>query len=457
MENVHASNQASPDTSSQASQPSYPTHPDAEVPKARGDRITGDRYWSKDFADREWEHMWKRIWHVGGRTAQLEQPGDFIVHNFRHESVLIVKQEDGAIKAFFNVCMHRGNQLVAAEEGGVNGSFTCPYHSWKYGLDGELIEVQDPENFPQGDPCGKLRLKEIPRDTWGGFIFWSFDPNATPLLEYLDPIPALLANRDLENYVRVVWRTLRVNTNWKFASDNFNEAYHIPSVHPQFMPMIDDHYSTTVFEMYPSGHNRMIEKLQPSSRMPGDTEIQPLWADVLQAWDIDPADYQGRAQEARLALQQARRKLGPERGYSYFDKFLDDELTDQLHHTCFPNLTLTGTPEGLHVFRTEPDAQDPNWSTFDYWYLVPKVGGSSEVATLYGMRPYEEAEHEEGDFANYDAAIDQGDFLSQDLSLAETQQRGLQSMAFENAYLAGQEERVARFHEVLNDYLEGRR
>ena len=61
--------------------------------------------------------------------------------------------------------------------------------------------------------------------------------------------------------MRVVWRTIRVNTNWKFASDNFNEAYHIPTVHPQFAPMIDDHYSTTVFEMYPTGHNRMIEKL----------------------------------------------------------------------------------------------------------------------------------------------------------------------------------------------------
>lgn len=79
------------------------------------------------------------------------------------------------------------------------------------------------------------------------------------------------------------------------------------------------------------------------------------------------------------------------------------------------------------------------------------------MATLYGMRPLEEAEQEDGDFADYEAAIDRGDFLTQDLSLAETQQRGLRSMAFEGSYLAGQEARVARFHEVINDYLEGRR
>lgn len=436
---------------------SYPTHPDAQRPAARGDAITGDRYWSKDFAEREWEHMWKRVWHVGGRVAQLEEPGDFIVHNFRHESVMMVKQEDGSIRAFFNVCMHRGNQLVTVREGGVTDGFSCPYHGWKWGLDGELNWVQDPEDFPQGNPCGKLRLKELACETWGGFIFWSFDRNAKPLLDYLDPIPTLLGNRDLENYVRVVWRTLRVNTNWKFASDNFNEAYHIPAVHPQFMPMIDDHYSTTLFEMYPNGHNRMIEKLQPSSRTADKDQVAPLWADVLKAWDLNPEDFQGRAQEGRIALQQARRRLGPQRGYTYFDKLTDDELTDQMHHTCFPNLTLTATAEGLHMFRTEPDAEDPNWSTFDYWYMVPRVEGSSEVATLYGMRPYREAEHEDGSFADYEAAIDQGDFLTQDLSLAETQQRGLRSMAFEDCYLADQETRVRRFHEVLNDYIEGRR
>jgi phenylpropionate dioxygenase-like ring-hydroxylating dioxygenase large terminal subunit len=435
----------------------YPEHPDARPPAARGDPIGGDRYWSKDFAEREWEHMWKRVWHLGGRVSQLEEPGDFIVHDFRHESVVMVRQQDGAIRAFFNVCMHRGNRLLSVAEGAVSGAFTCPYHGWKWGLDGVLAQVQDPEDFPQGNPCGKLTLKELRCETWGGFIFWSFDPDAPALLDYLDPIPTLFANRDLENYTRVVWQTLRVNTNWKFASDNFNEAYHIPSVHPQFEPMIDDHYSTTLFEMYPNGHNRMIEKLQPSSRYADAQQVKPLWASVLREWDIDPADYEGRAQEGRLALQRARRTLGPARGYDHFARLTDDELTDQMHHTCFPNLTLTATPEGLHVFRTEPDAEDPNWSTFDYWYLAPPVRGMSEIPTLYGMRPFREAEHSFGEFETYQTTIAQGDFLAQDLSLAVTQQKGLRSMAFGDCYLAGQETRVRRFHEVINDYLEGRR
>ena len=228
-------------------------------------------------------------------------------------------------------------------------------------------------------------------------------------------------------------------------------------MHPQFEGMIDDHYSTTVFEMYPTGHNRMIEKLQPSSRYPDAQQIKPLWAQVLKEWDLDPAEFEGRAQEGRLALQQARRKSGPERGYAHFAQLTDDELTDQFHHTCFPNLTLTGTPEGLHVFRTEPDMEDPNWSTFDYWYLAPEVAGGADVPTLYGSRPWAEAEHQTGDFAAYHAEIPQGDFLIQDLDVAVTQQQGLHSLGHDDAYLAGQETRVRRFHEVINDYIEGRR
>jgi phenylpropionate dioxygenase-like ring-hydroxylating dioxygenase large terminal subunit len=150
---------------------SYPTSPLAEYPIARGDAITGDRYWSKEFADKEWEHVWKRIWHVGGRTSQLEEPGDYIVHDFRQESVLIIKQHDGSLRAFFNVCQHRGNRLTIADEGGVTDGLSCPYHGWRWGLDGVLNYVQDPETFPQGNPCGKLKLREISCDTWGGLRF----------------------------------------------------------------------------------------------------------------------------------------------------------------------------------------------------------------------------------------------------------------------------------------------
>lgn len=439
------------------SRETFPSVPEAVPVELRGDKITGDRYFSQAFAEREWEHMWTKVWHVGGREAQLPEAGDFILHNLMHESVMMVRQEDGSIRAFHNSCRHRGNQLATAEEGSMPRGFTCAYHGWRWGLDGVLEHAQDPEDFPQGNPCGKLKLVELPCATWGGFVWYSMDENAVPLEEYLYPIPHLLNARQPEKMIRVLWRTIRVNTNWKFAPDNFNESYHLPAVHPQMQAIIDEDYRNTVFEMYPTGHNRMIEQGQPSMRAMHPNEVEPAWEMMLREWGLDPAEFEGRARDGRRALQAQKRKLGKERGYSHFENLFDDELTDYFHHTLFPNVTLTGTSDGLHLYRTEPDPRDPEWCTFDYWYMVHPVEGQDTVETLYGTRPYAEAEHEFAVFGEAGSSHHLGDFLDQDLSVAVTQQRGFRSRAYADAYLSGQEGRIRRFHEVLNDYLDGRR
>ncbi|MFS0735924.1 aromatic ring-hydroxylating dioxygenase subunit alpha [Sphingomonas sp. 1P06PA] len=437
--------------------PTFPTAPDGGEKPLRGDPITAERYFSRDFAAAEWRSMWTRVWHVGGRMAQLEEAGDFIVHNFLKESVLMVRQEDGSVRAFYNSCRHRGNRLAWTEAGGVTEGISCAYHGWLYGLDGVLKAVQDEDDFPQGSPCGKLRLKEVPCATWGGFVWYSMDPDAKPLLDYLDPIPTLFAGRNLDEMVRVVWRTVTVNTNWKFSPDNFNESYHLPTVHPQMRQMIDEDYKNTRFDMFPNGHNRMIEQGQPSMRADFPNMVEPVWEMMLSDWGLDPKAYEGRARDGRLALQAAKRAQGGARGCTYFDAMLDDELTDYFHHTLFPNVTITGTPDGVHFFRTEPLASDPEWCTFDYWYMVPRIEGQDEVATVYGMRPYEEAEHECSTYGDSSGGHHLGDFIDQDLSVAVAQQMGFHSRGYEDPYLSGQESRVRRFHEVLNDYLEGRR
>lgn len=420
----------------------------------RGDPITGDRYWSPAFMEAEWDHMWTRIWHIGAREAELEEPGDFVVHRFRHEAVVLVRQEDGSIRAFYNVCRHRGNRLVVSEAGSVP-AFTCAYHGWRWGLDGVLQAAQDPENFAKGNPCGKLKLKEVPCATWGGFVWYSMDPDAKPLLDYLDPLPAQLANREMEKMVRVVWRKVEVETNWKFASDNFNESYHLPTVHPQMVQMIDEDYKATIFEMYPNGHNRMIELGQPSMRAEHPNEVEPIWEMILRAWDLDPADFKGRSRDGRQALQQRKRETGAARGHTYIDKLSDAELTDYFHHTLFPNITITGTPVdgSVHIFRTEPHISDPNKCTFEYWGLSPRIEGVESVNTVCGPRALREAELEHLVYGRDDV----GDFIDQDLSVAVQQQKGLRSRGYDDAYLSEQEARVRRFHEVLNDYLEGRR
>ncbi|MFA5628544.1 MAG: aromatic ring-hydroxylating dioxygenase subunit alpha [Thiohalomonadaceae bacterium] len=421
----------------------------------RYDKITGDRYHSREFMSREWEKMWTKVWHLGGISKQIPEPGDYVLHNFMNESVVMIRQAGGAIRAFYNTCQHRGNRLLTVEEGRVK-SLQCPYHGWTYSLDGVVTEVLNPEDFPQGDPCGKLKLKEVACEEWNGLVWYSMDENPVPLIEYLNPVPDLLRNRNIASMERVVWRTLSVETNWKFSPDNFNEAYHVSVVHPQFKPIIDEDYRNTVFEMYPSGHNRMIQKGQPSSNADEPGKVGEPWADLLKSWDLDPDAFEGRAQEGRRALQMQMRKLCKSRGYLHYQDWDDDELTDYFHHTLFPNVTLTATPDGVHMYRTEPHPSDPNKCTFDYWFFAPAVEGLDSVSTIIGERPYEAAEHE---FLTYGSEMSfdttrLGTFLDQDLSVGVTQQQGLNSRGFSGAYLSGQESRVQRFHEVLNDYLE---
>ena len=83
----------------------------------RGDPITGDRYYSTDFMEREWDHMWTRIWHLGAHLADIPKPGDYAMHDFRRESVIMIRQQDGGVRAFYNSCRHRGMRLAWSELG----------------------------------------------------------------------------------------------------------------------------------------------------------------------------------------------------------------------------------------------------------------------------------------------------------------------------------------------------
>ncbi len=437
----------------------HPLTLDARDPRnLRGDPITGDRYWSKDFAQKEWEHLWKKIWHVAGRVNQLEEPGDYIVHDFMHELVIVVKQDDGSLKAFYNVCRHRGQRLV--EQSSYATDFKCPYHGWVWRRDGVLGHVQDPHDFPQGNPCGKLTLKPVRCDTWGGFVWYTMDPEAPALLDYLEPMPELYKGYPLDTLVRLAWFRIELNTNWKFATDNFVESYHTRTLHPQVPPWIDQDVDSARHEMFPKGHGRTVQPMRPSltDRLP-DGQEGPFDA-LLRQWDIDPNGYpdlETKVMQGWLDMKAAKRRLWKDRGHVHYEHMDDEQLTDSLHTVIFPNVTISFLPDTLIFFRTEPHPDDPNKCTFDLWsFVFPVAGMKTAHAPMVGERPVEEADCDHRVFDRGRGVTDlEGQIVYQDMMIAEAQQRGLHSQGYDDAYLAAQESRVRFFHEVLNDYLNG--
>jgi phenylpropionate dioxygenase-like ring-hydroxylating dioxygenase large terminal subunit len=442
-----------------------PIHPltlDGRDPaNLRGDPITGDRYTSRDFMQREWDHMWTRIWHVAGRTAELEEPGDYVVHDFMKESVICVRQDDGSIRAFYNACGHRGQRL-AWNAASVTEGFQCPYHGWLWGKDGVLRAAQDPQDFPQGNPCGKLRLKELRCDIWGGMVWYTMDPDAPSLADYLAPIPEIYANYPMDTAVRVFWMKIKLDTNWKFATDNFSESYHTRTAHPQVPPWIDQDVDTARHEMYPGGHGRTVQPMRPSlsDRLPDG--VPHPFDHILRQWDIDPdsyPDYESKAMQGWLDLKAAKRRLWQERGYLHYEHMNEEEITDSPHTVIFPNVTISFLPDNLIFFRTEPHPDDPGKCTFDLWCMAFPVAGQTVVESIMaGPQPLREAEQEIRDFDHGRGVPEiDGQIVFQDMMLADGQQRGMHSRGYTDAYLSGQETRVRFFHEVLNDYLEGRR
>lgn len=438
--------------------------PDWPKQALRGHAIEGYRYTSREFMEKEWEHMWTKVWLLMGREDEMPNPGDWQQEELGPESILMVRQQDHSIKAFYNVCQHRGQRLVSAGKGHAR-RFVCPYHSWAWTTDGALNFAQDRDDFPQGDPCEHMRLAEVQCDTFAGFIWINLDPDCVSLKEFLGPVWGDWEVYGVDKWKRYAAKSMVLPCNWKVVLDNFNESYHVNTVHkPRGANVeklgihsgIDTNYKNTRFDMTEEGHSRMIMLGGYGGPSQSIDEVigEPL-ATVLRDWGLNPDDFAQRGEATREALQKARRKLGPERGYDYFENLNDSQLTDAYHYTLMPNFAVSVWVDGFHFLRARPHPTDPEQCLFDNWWYAPcPEGETADVSTTVGMVPRDAVvEHEMLTYGR----DSMGMTIDQDISVFIPQQLGMRSRGYRGAYLAGQESRTQRLHELVDDYIEGRR
>jgi phenylpropionate dioxygenase-like ring-hydroxylating dioxygenase large terminal subunit len=412
----------------------------APVPDLGHAPIPKDRYTSREFAAREWERMWTRVWLLAGRASDLPEPGDYLVYEIGIESILVVRQPDGEVAAFYNVCMHRGNRLRAPGRGHA-ARFACSFHGWEYETSGALRCALDPQSFPQGVPADRLSLRRVRCESWAGFVFVNLDPDAAPLLDYLGVVPEHLAPYHFDEWAILHDVTLEVPCNWKTSVDAFNEAYHISATHPWTLEFSDD--VNTVYDCY-ERHTRMIfPEAQPSPRHPGFGTVTPMLGELfLKRFGIDPAGVRTVA-EARAAIADATRKQGPALGCD-FSELCEAQLNDDFHYTLFPNVTLNIHAQFTWVFMHRPHPDDPNRMYFDFWNLVR--------APAHRI-PRPEREHlRVADGATL-AHIPGGNVIDEDMGNLPRIQAGMRSRAFAGLHLGAQEIRIRHFHDVLMRYL----
>ena len=186
--------------------------------------LSKDRYISRDFMAMEWDGIWTKTWLFAGIEADITEIGDFFVYDIGRESIVITRDENERISAFYNVCQHRGNKIVTLESGSLN-KISCPYHGWSYALNGKLEHVPDRELFEGGVPCEEKSLKSVRVSVWAGLIFINMDENSPSLETFLGPIIDQLKPYKFEEMNLVKHQTVDVlETNWKTNSTTLSPS-----------------------------------------------------------------------------------------------------------------------------------------------------------------------------------------------------------------------------------------
>ena len=199
----------------------------------------------------EQELIFERTWQLAGHTSALPRTGSYVTAQAGNQPVLVIRDEDGALRAYRNVCRHRGSRLLSGS-GQCKAAIRCRYHGWTYRLDGSLIGV--PEGLGFGDKLDKPALGLMPArvEVMCGLVFVNLDPDATPLAELVGDLPQRLARYRIDTLEPfAVSGGSRQPANWKAVADNYLEGYHIPIAHPGLMRMLDyRHYDVEVNEHY---------------------------------------------------------------------------------------------------------------------------------------------------------------------------------------------------------------
>jgi phenylpropionate dioxygenase-like ring-hydroxylating dioxygenase large terminal subunit len=189
------------------------------------------------YYEAERDAIFRRTWLNVGRVERVARTGNYFTKELAvaGTSLIIVKGTDGQIRAFHNVCRHRGNKLVwndfpAEETSGICRQFTCKYHAWRYNLSGELTFVQQEKEFFDLDKAD-YGLRSVRCEVWEGFIFVNLDPDAPPLLDYLGEFAKGLEGYPFHEMTEVYTYRAEVGSNWKLFIDAFAEFYHAPVLH----------------------------------------------------------------------------------------------------------------------------------------------------------------------------------------------------------------------------------
>ena len=423
-------------------QKSNPPQPSADIPF--------EHYISPDFFELEMQKMWNRTWQFACRDEVVPEPGDYYVYDIGRYSILIVRQEEGGLKAFHNSCMHRGTKLKPSASVGASPEIQCPFHGWTFDLDGSLGEVPCSWEFPHLDYEAN-HLREVQVESWNSFIFINMDADAPPLLDYLEVVPEHFTNWRYENWYTFLHIEKELNCNWKVALEGFMEAYHTPVVHPEMTHVVGDW--SMQHDVYGDNVSRDLCPLGVSSPTSTLGLSEQELMDRMMLGDPSSREEGGNTvpegMTARNMLAARMRKTFAEKYDIDLSNLCDAEVIDSLKYNIFPNLILYGGPGLAQIQLFKPNGMDPDKCIFETLMFRPVKPGEPRPDPAQPVRIKEEQSFNDVGMGSYGGAI-----IDQDTSIMRWQQEGMHASAKGAETLSTyQESRIRRIHETLAKYI----
>jgi len=359
-----------------------------------GRMLPREAYTSDDVLAWEREHFFRRSWVCAGRSADLTDPGMRRAARAGGDSLLMVRGDDGRLRAFFNVCRHRGHELLACGASARRGAIHCPYHAWTYGLDGALRATPRFEAPAGFDPTDH-GLVEVRVEEWQGWAMVNLSGDAPPLAEHVGGLASLLEPYGPDLLVTGSTHEYQLGANWKLPVENYHECYHCPAIHPELC----------VVSPPTSGDNYALPGLWFGGTMDLEEHAETMSLDGASGGEILPG----------LDARQRRQVI---------------------YVQLFPNLLVSLHPDYVMTHRIEPLRAASTWVECQ-WLFSPSA------ARRPGFDP------------SY--AVDFWDITNrQDWSACEGVQRGVASAGYVPGPFAESEDAVQQFVvHVARSYLAG--
>ncbi len=404
--------------------------------------IPAERYYSPEFAAREAESMWPRVWQMATTVDMVANPGDWVEFRCGQLSAIILRDQDGVLRAHQNVCMHRGIELCSGS-GSDLSELRCVFHRWCWNLDGSLSEIPSRRDFGVIENDA-YRLPPVLVDTWGPMVFVNFDPDAMSLAEYLGGAPADAAIFGLDEFHCRYEISVKVPSNWKTAADGFSETYHVQGIHPELLKVFADLDNHQMFWPHVGASHQLYGVPSPRIRPePTDDEVWRAFVSVYSARAGVSADDPGPAPVSATggtlfdAMAERIRDAQAAKGVD-LSAFSNTEIMSMHQYNAFPNITVLMHPDLLSVLRTRPgDHPDECW--LDMFQF--ERAGSLTVRTkpMKLEMPLD--------------AMSFGTVFNQDFDMLRTAQRGMHQPGFTRVTLSREEGRILNNHLALERYL----